>query len=108
MSIFSVGASTPSDDGFVIKSGRFDGTGAGNSGDYLSRTNVGQGNGTWTMSMWFKLGKLSDGSWSAALFGAYHGSDASQVYFQNGNKIRWYEMGADLNTTARAFEDPSA
>ena len=80
MSIFSVGASTPSDDGFVIKSGRFDHVdGAG--GDYLTRTNVGQGNGTWTMSQWIKLGKLSDGSWSAALFGAYHGSDATQCIF---------------------------
>ena len=108
MSLNLIAGATPSDDGFVLKSGRFDGTGAGSGGDYLSKTNVGQGNGTWTMSTWVKLGKLSDGSWSAALFGAYQGSDATQVYFMTPDDIRWYEGGADLNPTTRVFRDPNA
>ena len=80
----------------------------GAGGDYLTRTTTGTGSGTWTLSTWFKVSTLSDGTWSAGIFGAHQGGAATQIYIEGNDKIRFYDAGADLNASARVFRDPGS
>jgi len=109
MAIFP-GSAIPSavSDYEIENSLRFNGTGEGTGGDYLTRTTTSAGSGSWTLSTWIKISNLSDGTWSSGIFGAYSGSTATQIYIEGNDKIRWFEGGGDLNPTARVFRDPSA
>ena len=107
------GASGQSTGYDIDQSLRFNGTGEGASGDYLSRTTASAGSGSWTLSTWVKPSNLSDGSWASAIFGAKGSSTyATQIYFQDDDKIRWFEssggVAGQINPTTSVFRDPSA
>ena len=105
MTIFSVGASTPSE-GFELKSGRFDSAGSNVGTTYLTKTFPAGGNQKiWTLSVWVKKSIVNGGQQNII---CPTGTPESQLGF-NGDYLHMYEGGSVFNLrTMEVFRDPSA
>ena len=107
MSIFGVAGSTPSDEGFELKSVRFE------DGDAPRLTWTPDDNNTvrthWTLSCWVKLGVLGT---NRDIFSSGHGSSKEFVFGLNTDNqlhVYNYTSGDDYRLkTSAEFRDPSS
>ena len=101
MSLLSIAGATPSDEGFELKSCRFNNP----STSYLTFTPIVEGNKkTWTFSCWTKFATGVE----VTLLGAGTSPNQLQYYVQTtGNLFFWMQPGPNVKPTAQ-LRDPSA
>ena len=115
MSLLSIAGATPSDEGFELKSVRFD----SDSDPLLTRTPTVDGNRrTWTFSCWVKTSNKAVTNSEAILFSAYDGSGGYFDYIRfnnlNSGLLKWTIASSGNSNIEGAliptqvFRDPSA
>ena len=108
MSLLSIAGATPSDDGFELKSARFDEDRA----TKLARTFTSTGNRkTWTVSTWVKLGTQVDTTDHGEIFNGHtsnNNNGFTAIYFYNGKVGVAGWSGGGWKWTTQEFRDPAA